>query len=961
MKQFSMLKSLVRTLLSATALLCQVNVTAQFSAAGNSAGTVTTQMVAQGFDWVNPANVQTANAVYATSLITGANRNTYYLDSKNWGFQTTTSGQPNYIPPTATINGIELYITRRRTNTGTVKGSRIILLKAGAEAGSNKSTGATWPTTPATIKFGSSVDLWGTTWTPADFTNVNFGARIQARNQGNKPAQAEVDHVRIVVYFNQTFYYSKSTGNLELPATWGLNTDGSGTAPANFTSNGQVFVLRNRAATSLTANLTISGTNSKLVVGDGTSATVLTIPSNFVLNSSVDVAAASSVIINNTTAPTLSSISTNTTVTYGAAADQQVQEAIYHNLTLSGGGTKTLQTGSGSTNINNVLTIGTGTTLNNQGNNVIVSGSANGISNSGIATGTGRYVYTLQDVSTSITGSSPAIFSNLEVEFSTTAATRTLTLANAATITGTLYLTDGTFANGGNLTMLPGSAIAVADGTLGSTIAASTGYDVIFNPYITTSPKTTANELSGTLRNFTLQTGTGLAVNLNRNLVLTGNLTLTSGTLDPTTTPYNITIGGNYVNNATHTLRNNTTTFNGAAAQTISGTGAQIFYNFVVNNSSGGLQLDLPVTVNNALTLTNGIVTTSPVNLLTVLTASIAGGSASSFINGPLAHSVSTLSANRNFPIGKLTKYKPVSLIINQATAATTLYTAEVFEADPPVRTLPVTLDLVSEIRYYTITSSNNANLSNATITINYDVDDGVTDAPSLRIAKSNGGNWENIGGTGTANGTGSITSSSFTSFSDFILANAAGGNNVLPLTWISVNAVKRNGRVEIAWQTADEINTAHFEVERSGNGNDWISLGRLNSNNGALNSYSFTDYNPPGRVNLYRIKSVDRDGKFNYSRVAIVNFDIAQKGMAISPNPVKGALLNCLLYDEDLLQQERVMVRIADMYGKIVSMYYDKPMPLMKINTAGLVQGNYVLYLQAGQRSLQSRFVVVR
>jgi hypothetical protein len=965
MIHFNALTWATRALFTIAIFIGQADAFAQFSATGSSAGTVTTTSVAQGFDWVNPTNISTANAVYATSLITGSNKSTYFLDAKNWGFQSTTSGQPNYIPPTATINGIEVYILRRRTNVGTVKGQRIILLKAAAEAGTNKSTGSTWPTVAATSKFGSSVDLWGTTWTPTDLTNAGFGVRIQARNQGNKAAQAEVDHVQIIVFFNQTFYYSKSTGNLELTSSWGTNTDGTGTAPGNFTNNGQVFVLRNRAAASLTANLAISGTNSKMVVGDGTSATALTIPSNFTYTGQVDVASASSVINNNVAALSLNSLAINTTVTYGAAGDQPVAENTYYNLTITGTGTKNLQTGTtGVTNVTNVLTIGSGATLNNQGNTVFVTGISNGINNSGTATGTGRYVYSLLDVSTSITGTGSSTYSNLDVEFTTTAATRTLTLGNAATFTGNLNLVDGTFANGANLTMATGSTITVADGTLGSTIAGSTGYDVIYNSYTTASPKTTGNELSGTLRHFTLQTGTGLTVNLNRNLVLTGNLTLTSGTLDPTTTPYNLAIGGNYVNNATLTIRNNTTTFNGSTAQTIGGTaGAQTFYNLVINNGAGGsVALNVPVTANNALTLTNGIVTTTGANTLTLLTNNITGGSTTSFINGPLVHSLSATSGTRNFPIGKGTSYKSVSLTINQASAAATQYTAEIFNADPPVRTLPPTLSKVSEIRYYTLASSNVANLTNATITINYGPDDGVTDAPNLRIAKSNGGAWENIDGTGTANITGSITSSPFTaSFGDFVLANATGGNNVLPLTWVSFSAKKKNNSVQLEWKTAQEVNTSRFDIERSGNGADWNLLETINSNNAAVNKYSYTDDNPHKRLNLYRIKNIDRDGKYSYSRVAVVSFDETRKGITISPNPVIGGMLNCVLHDEYFLQQNKMMVRIIDIHGKIVNNYYDRPAPVMKINTGSLLPGNYLLTIQAGGRYIKQPFVVVR
>ena len=51
--------------------------------------------------------------------------------------------------------------------------------------------------------------------------------------------------ISIVGVFAQTFY-SKSTGDLNNLATWGDNTDGSGTSPVNFTTAGQTFFVHNQ-------------------------------------------------------------------------------------------------------------------------------------------------------------------------------------------------------------------------------------------------------------------------------------------------------------------------------------------------------------------------------------------------------------------------------------------------------------------------------------------------------------------------------------------------------------------------------------------------------------------------------------------------------------------------------------------------------------------------------------------
>jgi hypothetical protein len=80
-------------------------------------------------------------------------------------------------------------------------------------------------------------------------------------------------------------FYSKSIGNLQILSNWGTSTDGSGTAPANFTSNGVTYNIRNNATPTIGASWTVSGTGSKIVVGDGTNACNFTVPVSLIVTS----------------------------------------------------------------------------------------------------------------------------------------------------------------------------------------------------------------------------------------------------------------------------------------------------------------------------------------------------------------------------------------------------------------------------------------------------------------------------------------------------------------------------------------------------------------------------------------------------------------------------------------------------------------------------------------------------
>lgn len=85
------------------------------------------------------------------------------------------------IPAYAIITGIELEVTRGNVGSGdnaSTGGYR--LLKAGSGVGSTQTDPLLIDLTgPYTDTFGSSSDLWGTTWTPAQINASNFGVQLQ--------------------------------------------------------------------------------------------------------------------------------------------------------------------------------------------------------------------------------------------------------------------------------------------------------------------------------------------------------------------------------------------------------------------------------------------------------------------------------------------------------------------------------------------------------------------------------------------------------------------------------------------------------------------------------------------------------------------------------------------------------------------------------------------------------------
>ncbi len=120
------------------------------------------------------------------------------------------------------------------------------------------------------------------------------------------------------------------------------------------------------------------------------------------------------------------------------------------------------------------------------------------------------------------------------------------------------------------------------------------------------------------------------------------------------------------------------------------------------------------------------------------------------------------------------------------------------------------------------------------------------------------------------------ITSVISTGFSGFGIGVI---NNALPIVWGKINAKADGNDVLIEWQTDMENNNNYFEVEFSTNGNDFTSLAKLPSagNSSFPSQYAYLHKSPDSEQLYYRIKQVDRDGMYSYSRIVTVRMHISK------------------------------------------------------------------------------------
>ncbi|MFM9911852.1 MAG: T9SS type A sorting domain-containing protein, partial [Chitinophagaceae bacterium] len=145
----------------------------------------------------------------------------------------------------------------------------------------------------------------------------------------------------------------------------------------------------------------------------------------------------------------------------------------------------------------------------------------------------------------------------------------------------------------------------------------------------------------------------------------------------------------------------------------------------------------------------------------------------------------------------------------------------------------------------------------------------------------------------GTFSGCASTTQGAYYFIDDVVVSevNESAGAicrlSAVPLTLLSFTAKKQQEKSSLQWRTTNEQKTSHFEIQRSKEGGLFTSIGTINAlNSPGEHNYSFDDNRPLTGINYYRLKQLDIDGKYEFSRVVSLQFEDVIN-VKIFPNPI--------------------------------------------------------------------------
>ena len=119
---------------------------------------------------------------------------------------------------------------------------------------------------------------------------------------------------------------------------------------------------------------------------------------------------------------------------------------------------------------------------------------------------------------------------------------------------------------------------------------------------------------------------------------------------------------------------------------------------------------------------------------------------------------------------------------------------------------------------------------------------------------------------TGNVTTTGDITSYSVSAFGNFAIGSKS---YPLPVIFISFTAHRKEDYTDLRWLTAEEINTDHYEVQRSEDGTGFITLSTVPTTNRlTAQEYSYKDFLALNSIAFYRIRCVEGMAEVNFQKL---------------------------------------------------------------------------------------------
>ncbi|MCF2446764.1 right-handed parallel beta-helix repeat-containing protein [Dyadobacter sp. CY345] len=174
--------------------------------------------------------------------------------------------------------------------------------------------------------------------------------------------------------------------------------------------------------------------------------------------------------------------------------------------------------------------------------------------------------------------------------------------------------------------------------------------------------------------------------------------------------------------------------------------------------------------------------------------------------------------------------------------------------------------------------------------------------------------------------------------------------SGVLPVTLVSFTGRQEKSMekemITLHWSTVSEINVSEYVIEKGNNPMMFEAIGSVSANNTIqANSYKFIDWNLVKGLQYYRLKMIDLDNTFEYSKIIAVNVNAEKLDkVVVFPNPAT----NSIIVRHESSADANGLIQIISSGGNFIS----KCSVLQnttetKVDVSSLAKGSYVIVFE--------------
>jgi hypothetical protein len=193
-------------------------------------------------------------------------------------------------------------------------------------------------------------------------------------------------------------------------------------------------------------------------------------------------------------------------------------------------------------------------------------------------------------------------------------------------------------------------------------------------------------------------------------------------------------------------------------------------------------------------------------------------------------------------------------------------------------------------------------------------------------------------------------------------------GTNPLPVELSSFSAVILENGVMLKWKTETEVSNYGFEVQRSNSNvqnQNWQTVGFVegHGNSNSPKDYSFIDENVIAGKYSYRLKQIDTDGKFDYSKVVEVDFGSPVKYELSHnyPNPFNPSTTIRYSVSESSMINLSIFNSLGEKIEELVNEVKEPGVYTVKFDAKKYPSGTYLYRIQSDNFASTKKMILVK